>query len=430
MLAADRASVPMNIGAVLVFDGPAPAPAELLGLLYDRIPRVPRMRQFLRRTPVGCGRPVWVDDPSFTPDGHFEVLDRGDDDLLAVAGAVLCRPLDPRRPLWRAVLVRGRECHALIVVLHHVVADGVGGLTALAALADEWPQGGPDRRFPMSPPTLRELAAEAVRDRVHAVRSVSGGLRRQVAGLRELGVGRVRPRLAERISVVRPTSRRRALARVTVALDDVVAIAHQHGGTVNDVVLTAVTGALLTVLRARGERPGHLVVSVPVSGRATTDPDRLGNSTGVRPIVVPALADDEGRLAAVVAATRQQRQSPARAASAGPLGAVFRLLHRASLFRLFIEHQRLVHTFETNLRGPTEALRLAGRRIGELVPMVATPGNTGVTFAALSYAGSLTVSVIADPGIVPEYEVIAVAVRRVFTVLSGEHATRPEETVA
>jgi diacylglycerol O-acyltransferase len=416
VLAADRASVPTNLGAVLVFDGPGPSPAELLGLLCDRIPRIPRMRQVLRRTPVGCGRPVWVDDPAFTPDRHFEVLDRLGDGLFAVAASALCRPLDPRRPLWRAILATGGDRDALIIVLHHVVADGLGGLTALAALADEWPRATPDRRFPMPPPTVRELASDAARDRLHALRSLPGDLRRGVAGLGELGVGRVRPRLAERISLVRPTSRRRTLARFSVPLEDVVAVAHQHGGTVNDVVLSAVTGGLLTVLRARGEHPGHLVVSVPVSGRATADPDRLGNNTGVRPIAVPAVADDGSRLAAVVAATREQRRSSARAASAGPLGAVFRVLRHTGLVSLFIEHQRLVHTFETNLRGPSQALHLAGRRIGELVPMVATPGNTGVTFAALSYAGNLTVSVIADPGIVPEYDALAAAVRRTFSL--------------
>jgi len=68
----------------------APAPAELIQLLGDRIPRIPPMRQVLRRTPVGCGRPVWVDDPSFTVDRHVEVLDRPDHDLLAVAPPPCC----------------------------------------------------------------------------------------------------------------------------------------------------------------------------------------------------------------------------------------------------------------------------------------------------------------------------------------------------
>jgi hypothetical protein len=270
----------------------------------------------------------------------------------------------------------------------------------------------------LRPPTARELASDATRKRLIALRTLPGDLVRGVAGLRELGLGRVRPRMAERISLVRPTSHRRALAPVTVPLDEVAAVAHRHGGTVNDVVLAAVTGGLLDVLRARDEHPGLLIVSVPVSGRQSADPDRLGNNTGVRPIAVPAIADDGSRLAAIVAATREQRRSPVRAASAGPLGGVFRMLHRAGLFRVFIEHQRLVHTFETNVRGPAQALHLGGCRIGELVPMVATPGNTGVTFAALSYAGALTVSVIADPVVVPEYDVLAAAVRRTFLTLA------------
>jgi diacylglycerol O-acyltransferase / wax synthase len=111
---------------------------------------------------------------------------------------------------------------------------------------------------------------------------------------------------------------------------------------VNDVVLAAVTGALLETLCARGEHPGRLIVSVPVSGRPSAGPDRLGNNTGVRPVAVPAIADDVSRLAAIVATTHEQRQSPVRAASAGPLGAVFRLLHRTGLFQLFIE-QPLSH---------------------------------------------------------------------------------------
>jgi WS/DGAT/MGAT family acyltransferase len=420
MLAADSASVPMNTGAVIIFDGAAPAPAELLGLLRDRVARIPRLRQTLHRTPAGSGRPVWVDDPSFSLDRHFDVLERPDDGLFAVAASLLCRPLDAGRPLWRAALVTGRDGDALIVVLHHVVADGLGGLAVLAALADEWRGADPGRRFPLRPPTARELASEAARARLVGLRSLPCELRRGLAGLRELGLGRVRPRMAEPISLVRPTSRRRALARVTVSLDEVKAVAHRHGGTVNDVVLAAVTGAMLDTLRARGEQPSHLIVSVPVAGRRSADPDRLGNNTGVRPIAVPAIADEVSRLAAIVAATREQRRSLLRAASAGPLDGLFRLLHRTGLFRMLIEHQRLVHTFETNLRGPAEALHLAGRRIAELVPMVATPGNTGVTFAALSYAGALTVTVIADPQSVPEYEATAAAVRRTFTGLAGQ----------
>ncbi|MDY7087884.1 MAG: wax ester/triacylglycerol synthase family O-acyltransferase [Actinomycetota bacterium] len=424
VLVADRGAVPTNLGVVLLFGESAPGAAELLELMRTRIARIPRLRQVLRRTPVGCGRPVWADDPSFTVDRHVAVIEVPDGEVLGVAASLLCRPFDPRRPLWRAVVATGAGRNALIVVAHHVVVDGIGGLAVLAALADEWPSTGPHRPFPLPAPSPRALASDATRARLRALGSLPGDLRRAVAGLRELGG---RPRRAERISLVRPTSDRRALARVTVPLDRVVAAAHRAGGTVNDVVLCAVTGAMTAVLRARGEHPGQLVVSVPVSGRSSAGPgpDRLGNNTGVRPIAVPAVPDEGTRLAAIVAVTREQRSSAQRAASAGPLGVAFRALGRAGLLRVFIDHQRLVHTFETNLRGPGTVMHLAGRRVSELVPMVATPGNTGVTFAALSYAGALTVTVIADPVIVPEHDALATAVQQTFTNLTCEPDSRP-----
>jgi diacylglycerol O-acyltransferase / wax synthase len=426
VLAADRASVPANVGAILIFDGAGPAPDEVRALLQERVPPIPRLRQTLRRAPAGCGRPVWVDDPAFSVAEHFHHLSWPDDGsdraLFDLATDLLGRPLRADRPLWRAVLLTSPQRAALIVVIHHVLADGVGGLAILAALADERPDR-PARAFPLRPPSTRELAAEANRARIRALRSLPGGLRRARAGLRELGVGRTRLRPVERLSLLRPTSDRRRLTPVVVALDDVVTVARRHGGTVNDVVLAAITGALLDMLNARGEHPGHLVVSVPVSGRRSADVDGLGNNTGVRPIAVPATADDLTRLAEIVAATTAVSRTSTRAASAAPLGWAFRMLRRAGLVQWFIDHQRLVHTFETNLRGPATARHLAGHRIGALVPLVATPGNLGVTFAVLSYAGTLTVSVIADPGIVPEQDALADALHRAVTRLTAGRAT-------
>jgi diacylglycerol O-acyltransferase / wax synthase len=159
-------------------------------------------------------------------------------------------------------------------------------------------------------------------------------------------------------------------------------------------------------MRVRGEHPSRLVVSVPVSGRAAASADRMGNNTGVRPIAVPAIDDDHDRLTAIAALTSAQSQTP-RASSAGPLGVAFRLLSRFGLFRAFVEHQRLVHTFETNLRGPAVAMSLGGHRIRAVIPMVVNPGNVGVSFVVLSYAGVLGVTLVADPRIVPEQDAIA-----------------------
>ena len=107
----------------------------------------------------------------------------------------------------------------------------------------------------------------------------------------------------------------------------------------NDEMLAGVSARFFREAGPR-EHPNRLVISVPVSGRAAGDADRLGNNTGVRPIAVPAIDDDHARLATIVAITRGQADAP-RASSAGPLGLAFRLLSRLGLFRAFVEHERL-----------------------------------------------------------------------------------------
>jgi diacylglycerol O-acyltransferase / wax synthase len=424
IVAADRGSVPMNIGAILEFDAPGgPSLASAEELLSARVPAIPRLRQRLQRVPIGCGRAVWVDDPDFRLDRHLIHREwpppGGDRELLDVAAEVLCQRLPTDRPLWLACLLAdpvGRRT-ALVLVLHHVLADGLGGLAILAALADPGIQL-PSRAFPQPPPSRSEMAVDAVLGMIRAAGTLPARLRRSRAGLRELGLGHTRPHLVEKTSLNRPTSNRRRLASVTAPLADIVAAAHRAGGTVNDVVLAAVTGALIGELHARGEHPSRLVVSVPVSGRRTTTTDQLGNNTGVRPIAVPTLVDDHARLAAVISLTRAS-PGVARASSAGPLGLAFRVLSRLGLFQPFVNHQRLVHTFETNVRGPVAPLSFGGHQVTAVVPAAVNPGNIGVSFDALSYAGVLATTVVADPHIVPELDRLAHSLNAVYTRLAG-----------
>jgi diacylglycerol O-acyltransferase / wax synthase len=422
VLATDRGSVPMNIGAVLEFD-PAHGPSvtEVHALLAERLPAIPRLRQRLRRAPIGCGRPTWVDDADFDLERHLTARNWpapcSRRELLDIAAEMVCDHLDQSRPLWRACVVTDSAADqvALVLVFHHVLADGLGGLAVLATLADLGPRYF-DQDFPRRAPRWDELAIDATRLRLTAIRRAVTGLRRGVAGIRELGIGPRGPRLVEKTFLNRPTSARRRLDTVAVSLADVAAVAHRVGGTVNDVVLAAVTGALFKILAARGDHPARLVVSVPVSGRRSTTIDRLGNDTGVRPIAVPALADDHARLAKIITMTRSAA-GVQRASSAVPLGIAFRGLSRLGLFRLFVEHQRLVHTFETNLRGPAEPVFFGGHRIRAIVPAAVNPGNVGVSFGVLSYAGVLAVTVVTDPQIVTEPGMLAEDLTQVFDSL-------------
>ena len=438
VLAADHGAVPMNIGAVLELEGgPALGPDAVRGLLAARIPGIPRLRQRLWRPPPGCGRPLWIDDPGFDLDRHLSVArwpqPGGRTELLAVAAQQLCRRLRPDRPLWQACLVldADHDRSALVVVLHHVLADGMGGLAVLTALVDRpallgspdppddhrrvegrEPARSTDRQerrlrprpttgrglagFPAPRPDWHSLAAEAGRTRLRSLARLPSHLRRGWLGLGEIGLTRQRPRITSRSVLNGKTGGTRRLAVSTVPLDQVLTLAHRAGGTVNDVVLAAISGALFAAAGARGDHLGELVVSVPVTGRPEAPGDRLGNNTGVRPIAIPNIADDWSRLTTIVQLTHRVAER-SRATSAAPLGAAFRLLGRMGLFNAFIDHQRLVHTFESNLRGPPAALRFGERSVAAILPMSVSPGNVRVSFVVLSYAGTLAVTVVADP---------------------------------
>ncbi len=291
---------------------------------------------------------------------------------------------------------------ALVLVVHHVLADGLGGLAVLSALADP---GLPARTtgFPVAPPAYATLALDAARHRAQVLAHLPVRMHTGLAGLRELGMGAGRPHGAGRTSLTHRTSGRRRIGTVEVPLRDVIAVAHAAGGTVNDVLLAAIGGAIRGFLAERGESPEWLVVSVPVSGRTAADPEHLGNQTGVRPVGIPLVADDRTRLEAVIGITRTEATTR-RASSSAPLGVAFRLLSRLGRFNWFVDRQHLVDTFETNLRGPTERLRLGGHPVRAVIPMAVNPGNVGVSFDVLSYAGALVVTVVVDPVVVPDLD--------------------------
>ncbi|MFZ1287757.1 MAG: wax ester/triacylglycerol synthase domain-containing protein, partial [Candidatus Phosphoribacter sp.] len=287
-LATDRGPAPMNIAAILLLEQAAKLDLDAVqAVLADRLARVPRLRQRLFHPGWGCGRPVWVDDPQFDLGRHLDVREPRQpatvDTALADAAEVITTPLPRDRPLWRARLLTGLagDGAALILVVHHVLADGLGGLAVLAALAD----GGPPLAAPAAcgpgVPSRRMLAADAWRERAHGIRHPRRVVRVTVDGLRELGLREGRPRLAPRTSLNVPTGPHRGVSTVVIPLAAVVELGNQRGATVNDVVLTAIVGALAELLRARGEHPAELVVSVPVSARASASAGELGNRTGV-----------------------------------------------------------------------------------------------------------------------------------------------------
>lgn len=404
-----------QVGAVLVL---APGRPLALGTvrhaLGERIRAVPRLRQRLVPTPLGSGRPVWVDDPRFEIAAHVREVtcpQPGDRRaLLDLAESVVTTPVPTDRPPWSATLVHrlagGRT--GLVLSFHHVLADGVGGLAVLAQLAD----GGPAPAagmFPRPLPTRRRLAADATRDRLRQLRELPRWLRLVAAGL-----GQSRAALVTRApptSLNRPTGPNRRLATARTDLVSIHAVARSCGGTVNDVVLAAIGGALRSFLLGLGERRDELVVGVPVSGRPAGQAAAVRNQVGMVPVLLPTGDAPMERLRAVVRRTRAVK-SGARGATAVLLEPAFALLARLRVARWYVNRQRRMNVFATNLRGPSEPLTFLGAPVTDLIPVNAVVGNVAVAFGALSYAGNLTVTVVADPDICPAEDHLATELQR------------------
>lgn len=424
-LATERGTTPTQVGAVLFLDtsgraGSATGPgivsapeldaAQVVEQLARRLPGVPRLRQRLVSVPFGCGRPIWVDDPEFDVSRHVRVVvcpaPGGEQAVLDLAGAMLVRPLPRSRALWAATLVTGVGEHqaALVIVFHHVLADGVAGLAVLAGLVDgagsgAGAPGAAGSGFPRPRASVRRLAVDAWARRLGSLRRMPALLHRlgdAVVELRSVRWTRLRP-----TSLNAPTGPRRRFATVTVPLHGIRAAGRAQGATVNDVVLTAIGGALHRLLASRGEHEDRFIISVPFSERRGATAGELGNRSGVIPIRVPGAGDPARRLRFVAEGTLRAKRS-APGATTALLGPFFRVLARTGLFQWFVDRQRLIHTFVSNLRGPEQRLSIFGCPVTAIVPLSAATGNVTVSFAVLSYAGRLTITLIADPDACPD----------------------------
>jgi diacylglycerol O-acyltransferase / wax synthase len=271
--------------------------------------------------------------------------------------------------------------------------------------------------FPAPLPAVGTLAADAWAGRARRLAHPASSLCTIRQGLAELGGARPPSRLP-RTSLNRPTGPRRRLDVVTADLAAVRDLGHEHGGTVNDVILAAVTGALRVLLASRGEQLDSVTVSVPVSARRHATSGQLGNQVGVMPVALPAAGSLGGRITRIAVIT-QQRKTAAKGTSVALLGPLFRLLAATGLLRWFVNRQRLVHTFATNLRGPAQPLTFAGAPLRAIIPIASTAGNVPVTFAALSYAGTLWLTVLSDPDRAPDVETLTTALRQELPSTTG-----------
>jgi WS/DGAT/MGAT family acyltransferase len=305
---------------------------------------------------------------------------------------------------------------ALVFVAHHVLADGVGGLAVLANLVDSR-SGIRSACFPRPAPTAAALAQDAFFGRLGALRYVARSW--QLLRTSMSAGGGLRPPRAPACSLNQRTGPRRSIAVVRAEVAPVQAAAHLHGATVNDAVLVAIAGALRQVLMVRGESPDALVMAVPVSGRRPGSEPSLGNMVSPMLVPVPATGDIGARLEQVAARVRALKADATGPAPIALLGWLFRPLAAAGGYRWYMNHQHRLHTLVSHVRGPAEQVAFGGFPITSAIPLVVTEGgNVAVYFEVLSYAGTLTISVITDPEHFPDLDTLTKALRAELGLIS------------
>ena len=408
-LAMDVGKVPQQFAVILILDRPGDLQLrQLRQLISDRILALPRLRQRLIKVRPGYGRPIWVDDADFRIDRHVRAIScqvPGDERaLLDTALSVIMEPLPRKAPMWSIVLITdladGRA--AVVVVLHHVLADGLGGLNVLASLVD--PGLAPaDLPFPRTSPPPKSLAADAMRARLQGIGKTAKSWRSLRRAL--FAGGGFHPTRAMPCSLVQRTGPRRRMAIVRLDRASLRTAAHRYGATTNDAVLVAVGSALHKYLLSRGESVDPIAITVPVSGRRPGGGPAVGNLVSPMLVDVPTSGDVSERLAQVEAAVRAHKAAATGPPPIATLGGVFRFLARLGGYRLYMNHQRRFHTLVTHVRGPAEPATLGGHQVHAAIPVgVGEGGNTTVYFEVLSYAGVLTIAIIADPDHAPDLD--------------------------
>jgi WS/DGAT/MGAT family acyltransferase len=377
---------------------------------------------------------VWADDPSFNLEYHVRhaalPAPGSEQQLLLLAARIASQALDRSKPLWESWLVEGIEGDrfALIFKTHHSLVDGVSGVDLATVLFDISPDppAPPTDLEPWQPapePSAAELVLAGVRGAVRTTAEIVGRtvtalsnpatslsvIRDAVEGIGEIVWAGLNPAPETPLNVEIGPHRRYAVVRQQ--LDDYKEVKNQLGGTVNDVVLTVVSGALAKWLRSRGVRTEGLEMRalVPVSVRTKEEQGTLGNRLTVMRGPLPVyIRDPVARLRFVRQAMDGLKESK-QAVGAATLAAVNNLapptiLAQASRLNF---STRLFNLIVTNIPGPQLPLYVLGRELQDLFPVAFLPEHHALAVAIMSYNGKIEYGLLGDYDALPDIDLIA-----------------------
>ena len=243
----------------------------------------------------------------------------------------------------------------------------------------------------------------------HTVRSLRRWLR---------AAGGSRPDPAAACTLIGTVGSRRRYEVLRAETASLQALAHRHGATVNDAVLLAVTAALNDLLATRHEAVDPVAIGVPVSTRRSATVEQLGNQVAPILIAAPVTGDLPERLERIAAAVRTGRAAATQPPPAA-IATVMWWASRLGLLHRYMSRQRRMHTMVSSLHGPDRQITLGGSAVVSIVPLVsAETGNVRVSFDVLSYAGTVTITAVADPDTVPDLPDLTTALRTELAALA------------
>ena len=421
----------MIINGVLVLAEPI-GMDRVRTLLRERLLSIERFRQ---RVVMRDGSPYWEADPGFDLDAHlFETIlpaPGGDEELRQEISDLMSQPFDPRRPLWSFHLFQNyRGGSVLLARLHHCIGDGMALLLVLLSLTDatHGPAVGPEvqeeclgnpfvglfNKPPLGIEAARQLAERIMPDGIRLLQQTA----KAFASMNPLATGIFSTGALARL-VARPpdpkTLYKGALGipkrvawseRIPVA--EVKEIGKALGGTINDVLLSAMTGGLRRYMDRRGERAEgiNFRAAMPVNLRPLERMAELGNQFGLIFLSLPVGAGN-----AVERLRELRRRALALKRSAEPV-VVYAILKLLGVVPLAVQ-KLVVKIFAakttavmTNVPGPREVLYLVGKPIEEIFFWVPQSGRVSLGISIFSYAGNVRLGVGTDAGLVPDPEVI------------------------
>ncbi len=410
----------MHVGGIALFEGEAPDYDDVLEMIAGRLQHVPRFRQKLATVPFGLGRPVWVDDPHFNIEYHVRHTalpgPGSRAKLNRLVARIMSQQLDRAKPLWEIWFAEGLAGNrfALISKTHHSLVDGISGTDIMSVLLDpspEPPDVDRDDWRPSVEPSSDRLMVEALRERLtspgEVMRSVQSATSdpaklpgRLIESLRALSDWVGSGFAAPASSLNRPIGPHRRFETVNVHLDDLKRIKNSFGGTVNDVVLTIVSGGLRRLLQARGERVDDLELRamVPVSVRADHQRGSLGNMVANVWAVLPIFEPDPLERLQVISESMTDLKGSGQAVGAQLLTSLGEFAPPTIVAQAsrVVARQRAFNPVVTNVPGPQIPLYTLGREMLEVYPVLPLSGNTTLGVALLSYNGSVGFGLLGD----------------------------------